>query len=90
MSVNLAKQIDDVVGVAVGFGEDEGLRGFFAGRENLCLHGSFHGLNHLADLADVDHGAVEFFAGVGGVLFGFAPPLFAGLPVAVIDPLFGF
>ena len=35
LTIDLAQQIDDVVGVAVGFSEDQGLRGFFAGRENL-------------------------------------------------------
>jgi type I restriction enzyme R subunit len=89
LAVDLAQDVDDVVGVAVSFGEDERFRDFFARRENLRFHGGFHGLNHLADLADVDYGAVQLFAGVGGVFFGFTPALFTGLSVAVIDPFFG-
>ena len=88
LAVDFADDLDDVVGMAVGFGEDEGFWGLCAVGEDGCFHSRFHGHNHLADLAGVDHGAVQFFAVVGGVVFGFGPALFAGSAVAVVHPFF--
>ena len=89
LAIDLAQDVDDVVGVAVGLGEDEGLGRFLARREDLRFHGGLHGLDHLPDLADVDHGAVQLLGRVGGVVFGLGPALLAGLPVAMVHPLFG-
>ena len=56
----------------------------------ICgFHRRLHGLDHLADLAGVDHRAVQFLAGVGGVFLGFGPALLAGLAVAVVHPFLG-
>ena len=89
LAIDLAHDVDDVVGVAVGLGEDQGLGRFLAGGEDLRLHGGLHGLDHLADLAGVDDGAIQFLAGVGGVFLGLGPALLAGLAVAVVDPFLG-
>ncbi len=90
LAIDLAHDVDDVVGVAVGLGKDEGLGGFLARREDLRFHGGFHGLDDLADLARVDHRFVQLFARVGAVFFSFGPALFARGAVAVVHPFFGF
>jgi hypothetical protein len=46
-TVDLAQDVDDVVGVAVGLGKDQGLGRLFARGEDLRFHGGFHGLDHL-------------------------------------------
>ncbi len=80
--------LDDVVGVAVGLGEDQGLRHLRAAGEDS---GSFvaEGADHGADLVGVHHGAVELGGGV--VLFGVLrlPALGAGLALALLDQLLG-
>jgi hypothetical protein len=65
------------------------MRGRFE-NERLRFDRRFHGLNHLANLANIDHGFIQFLAAVVGVVFGFGPALFAGGAVAVVYPLFGF
>jgi hypothetical protein len=70
----LADDVDDVVGVGIGLGEDEGLGdlvgagGVGAVGEDL---GQFiaEGADDGANLGGIDDVAVEFFGGVGPILF---------------------
>jgi hypothetical protein len=70
----LAGDLDDVVGVAVGLGEDQRLGHLFAAGEDerqLVAEGAQHG----ADLVRVHHVAVQLLGGVGLVLVLLLPAL---------------
>ena len=84
----LADDLDDVVGVAVGLGEDEGLGDLGAAGENL---GEFlaEGSDDGADLVRHDDAIVELFGGVGLVLVLLLPATAAGEFLAFLDLLFG-
>ncbi len=84
----LAHGLDDVVGVAVGLGEDQRLGHFFAAGEDgrqVVAEGADDG----ADLVRVDDVAVELGGGVGGVFVLLFPALFAGQAFALFNLLFG-
>ena len=82
----LAHRLDDVVGVAVGLGEDERFRNFGAARKYLrplVPKGADDGAN----LVRVDDGTVQFLAGIDdGLVLNF-PALAARQPLALLDLL---
>ena len=73
----LADDLDDVVGVAVGLGEDQGLRHLLAAGEDLRQLVA-EGADDGADLVGVDDVAVELRGGVVLVLVLALPPLARG------------
>src|ERR1043165_9547809 len=84
----LADDIDDVVGVAIGLGEDEGLGDFgAAGKDFRELVAE--GFDDGADLVRNDNGVVELLGGIGRVFIGLLPAAAAGQLFALLDELFG-
>ena len=81
----LADDLDDVVGVAVGLGEDQSLGDFLAVGEN-DRDAVTEGADHGANLVRVDHGAVKLRGGVGLLRVLLLPALGAGLPLAPLKP----
>src|SRR5690606_37184059 len=79
----VADDLDDVVGVGVGLGEDEGF-GDLVGAVGVGAVGEdfgelvAEGFDDGADLGGVDDVAVEFFGGVGFVLVLLLPAFGAG------------
>ena len=90
LAIDLAHGLDDVVGMAVGLGKNQGFGRFAPGGEDRCLHRPLHGFDHQPDLVRVDDRAVQLSGAVGPVFIGFGPTLFAGLAVAVVYPGTGF
>ena len=78
----LACDADDVVGVGIVLGEDQGLRHLVAVREGLRQHPVSELPQHRADLALRDHVAVELVGGVGEILVEQLQPFSACQPVA--------
>ena len=89
----LADDVDDVVGVRIGLGEDEGFGdlvgagGVGAVGENLG-HAIAEGADDGANLRGVDDVAVEFFGGVGLILVLLGPAFGAGEFFAFFDEAF--
>ena len=77
----LADGLDDVIGMAVGLGEDEGLGHFGAAREDLGQVVA-EGADDGADLVGVDDEAVQLGVGVDFVLVLLLPSVSCGLGVS--------
>ena len=84
----LSHGLDDVVGVAVRLGEDQGLGDFVASREYLRQFVAKRA-DHGANLVWVDDGAVQVLAGIRHVFVLNRPPLAACQPLALLDLLLG-
>jgi len=83
----LADDLDDVVGVGVGLGEDEGFRNFLTvGKERG--QGVAEGPDHSADLGGADDVAVELFGAVFLVLVFLFPAFGTGELFAFLDETF--
>ena len=82
---DLADEVDDVLGVGVVLGEDEGLGHERAAGKKLGEERVLEGLEDGADLRLHDDGAVEVLCGVGEVFIEPLPADAAGLFMAPID-----
>ena len=78
-------EVDDVLGVGVVLGEDEGLRHEGAAGEKLGEERVLEGLEDGADLRLHDDGAVELLRGVGEVFVEPLPADASGLFMAPVD-----
>ncbi len=83
-----AHGLNNVVGVAVGFGENQGFRYFLAAGEDAGPV-VFEGADHGADLIGIDHAVIQLFAAVGFVLVLLLPAFFAGELFAFLNLQFG-
>ena len=81
----LANDLDDVLGVGVVLGEDEGLRYVGSAGEDLGGDLVTEGADDGADLIGGDAASIEFVGSVLDVLVGTLPADFAGLSVAQTD-----
>src|SRR5690554_1116838 len=84
----LAHGVDDVVGVAVGLGEDQGF-GYFLPARKDSRQAVAEGADDRTDLIRVDDIPVELFAGIGLILILGFPALLARLPLAPLYLLLG-
>ncbi len=83
---NTSRQIfDDVLGVGVVLGEDEGLGHPGAAGKDLGEELVLEGLDDGADLVRGDHVAVELVGVVGEVVVELFPARCAGVTVAFVD-----
>ena len=77
--------MDDVVGVGVVLGEDEGLGDLGAAGKDFGEEPVAEGADDGADLVGSDDGAVELVGVVGEVVVELLPADFAGVAVAFVD-----
>ena len=80
----LADDLDDVVGVGIGLGEDKGFRDFLAVREN-GRQGIAEGADDGANLGGIDDVAVEGFTAVFRILILLFPAFGTGEFFAFLD-----
>ena len=72
---DLAANVDDVLGVGIVLGEDEGLGNECAAWKEFGEQGIFERLKHGADLGRHNDGAVQFGRGIGEVFVELLPAL---------------
>ena len=86
----LAQDFDDVFGVVVVLGEDEGLGHFGAGGEDFAEQFVAEGAHDGADLVRGDDVAVELVGVVGEVVVEFFPAGLAGVAFLLFHVIAGF
>src|SRR5207245_6161354 len=79
----LAENADDVFGMAIVFGKDQGLRDFAAARENLNEEAFLESASDQANLILRHNRPVEFLGAVFKILVGLLPSHFAGSALAL-------